>query len=74
MEVKIGVQHAPRELVFEVSESVEEVEKLVTDAVNDENGVLSLTDSKNRRILVAADKVIYVEIGGGVAGQVGFRG
>ena len=73
MEVKIGVQHAPRELVFEVSESVEEVEKIVNTAVA-EGGVLSLTDSKNRRILVAADKVIYVEIGGGVGGQVGFRG
>ncbi|GAB2765971.1 hypothetical protein GCM10027020_18190 [Nocardioides salsibiostraticola] len=73
MEVKIGVQHAPRELVFEVSESVEEVEKIVNESVAN-HGVLSLTDSKNRRILVAADKIIYVEIGGGVAGQVGFRG
>lgn len=73
MEVKIGVQHAPRELVFEVSESVEEVEKIVNESVAN-HGVLSLTDSKNRRILVAADKIIYIEIGGGVAGQVGFRG
>ena len=73
MEVKIGVQPAPRELVFEVSESVEEVEKIVNESVAN-HGVLSLTDSKNRRILVAADKIIYVEIGGGVAGQVGFRG
>ena len=36
-------------------------------------GVLTLTDTKGRRTLVPADKIAYVEIGGGVAGQVGFR-
>ena len=33
MEVKIGVQHAPRELVLETDEDVENVEKLVAEAV-----------------------------------------
>ena len=35
--------------------------------------MLTLTDSKGRRIIVPAAKIAYVEIGGGVAGQVGFR-
>ena len=35
--------------------------------------MLALTDSKGRRVIVPADKLAYVEIGGGVAGQVGFR-
>ncbi len=73
MEVKIGVQHAPRELVVEVDQTVEEVEKTVTKALSGDAGLLSLTDSKARRIVVAADKIAYVEIGGGVAGHVGFR-
>ena len=33
MEVKIGVQHAPREVVLETNESRDDIEKQVTDAV-----------------------------------------
>lgn len=73
MEVKIGVQHAPRELVVETDETAENVEKLFTEAVS-EGGVLALSDTKGRRILVPADRISYVEIGGGVIGHVGFRG
>ena len=72
MEVKIGVQHAPREIVVETDETVENIEKLVAEAVASE-GVLALSDSRHRRVLVPASKIAYVEIGGGVAGQVGFR-
>jgi hypothetical protein len=73
VEVKIGVQHAPRELVVETDETAENVEKLFTEAVS-EGGVLALSDTKGRRILVPADRISYVEIGGGVIGHVGFRG
>ena len=72
MEVKIGVQHAPRELVLESDLERETLEKQIADAVAS-GGVLSLSDSKGRRTLVPADKIAYVEIGGGVAGTVGFR-
>lgn len=72
MEVKIGVQHSPRELVVDTDETTESVEKLVADAVSGE-GVLALTDSKGRKVIVPAAKIAYVEIGGGVAGAVGFR-
>jgi F420-0:gamma-glutamyl ligase len=73
VEVKIGVQQAQRELVLEVDESAEAIEKLVSEALSSETGVISLTDSKGRRLLVPAAKVAYVEIGTGVAGMVGFR-
>lgn len=72
MEVKIGVQHAPREVVLETSETRDEVEKQVAEAVKN-GGTLSIDDNRGRRILVPGDKIAYVEIGGGVAGQVGFR-
>lgn len=71
MEVKIGIQHASRELVVETAEDIDTVEKKVAEAVAD--GVLTLTDTKGRRIVVPGDRISYVEIGGGVAGQVGFR-
>jgi hypothetical protein len=72
VEVKIGVQHAPRELVVDTNDSAEDVEKLVAEAVSS-NSVLTLTDSKGRKVLVPADRISYVEIGGGVVGAVGFR-
>ena len=72
MEVKIGVQHSPRELVVDTDDSAEAVEKLVADAVSGE-GVVTLTDTKGRKIVVPAAKIAYVEIGGGVVGAVGFR-
>jgi len=72
VEVKIGVQHAARELVVETDETAETVEKLVAEAVGSE-GVLALNDNKGRRVLVPAAKLAYVEIGGGVSGHVGFR-
>ena len=73
MEVKIGVQHAARELVIDSDEKAEDIEKRVSDAIGGD-GVLVLTDLKGRKTIIPAAKVAYVEIGGGVAGTVGFRG
>jgi hypothetical protein len=73
VEVKIGVQQAQRELVLEVDDSADQIQKQVSEALASEGGVLSLTDTKGRRILVPGAKLAYVEIGTGVAGMVGFR-
>lgn len=72
MEIKIGIQHAQRELVVESSSTPEDIESQVSSALT-EGGVLALTDTKGRRVLVPIEKLAYIEIGGGVAGQVGFR-
>ena len=72
MEIKIGVQHAPRELVLETDESAETIEKALADALGGA-GVFAVTDTKGRRVVVPAANVAYLEIGGGVSGQVGFR-
>lgn len=72
MEVKIGVQNAARELHLDTDESSESVEKQVTDALAG-GGVLTLADSKGRKVVVPVDKIAYVEIGHGTLGQVGFR-
>ena len=73
MEVKIGVQFANRELVIETSSSSDEIEKSITEALKNESGLLSLTDTKGRRVIVPADRLAYVELGTPAAGQVGFR-
>jgi len=72
VEVKIGVQHAARELVIDSDEKAEDIEKRVSDAI-DKDSVLVLTDAKGRKTIIPATKLAYVEIGGGVAGTVGFR-
>jgi len=72
MEVKIGVHHAPRELVVEATESAEEIEKNLAAALASGES-FAITDSRGRRVLVPAAGIAYVEIGGGVSGQVGFR-
>lgn len=72
MEVKIGVQHSPRELVVETTSTPEDVERLLADAVAS-GGVLALSDTKGRKVIVPATKIAYVEIGSGTVGQVGFR-
>lgn len=72
MEVKIGVQNAARELTVDAKESADDIAALVAAAVQDD-GVLTITDARGRRVLVPAAKLAYVEIGGGNTGTVGFR-
>ena len=72
MEVKIGVQYAARELVLESVQSPAEVEKIVTEALSDDDGVLNLVDDKGRRVIVPVSKIAYVEIAEAVTRKVGF--
>ena len=72
MEVKIGVQFAPRELSLESSQTAEEVAQAVADALKADLGVLTLVDDKGRRVLVPADKLAYVEIAESEQRRVGF--
>ena len=72
VEVKIGVQNAARELSVEIDETADRVAELVSEAVASD-GVLTLSDTKGRRVIVPVAKLAYVEIGHGTLGQVGFR-
>lgn len=73
MEVKIGVQHASRELVIDSAQTTEEVEAVVAKVLNGEERLLVLSDAKGRRVIVPTDKLAYVEVGSSTVGQVGFR-
>ncbi len=73
MEVKIGVQFANRELVIDSNLSGDQVAAAVDEALSGKSGVLSLEDSKGRRVLVPSEKLAYVELGTPSVGQVGFR-
>jgi hypothetical protein len=62
VEVKIGVQHANRELVFESSDSRDDVLAAVQKALGD-GGLLELMDAKGRTVVVPSDRLAYVEVG-----------
>jgi hypothetical protein len=72
VEVKIGVQHAPREIVLESGQTPEEVERVVADALAGKSQLLSLTDQHGRKVLVPADRLAYVELGEPAPRKVGF--
>jgi hypothetical protein len=72
VEVKIGIQSAPRELVVETSASPEEVEKLLARALSTEGSVFALADEKGGRVLIPADKIAYVELASPEARRMGF--
>ncbi|MBP5937088.1 DUF3107 domain-containing protein [Streptomyces sp. V2] len=72
VEVKIGVQHAPREIVLESGQSAEEVERAVAEALAGQSSLLSLVDDHGRKVLVPADRLAYVELGEPAPRKVGF--
>ena len=73
MEVKIGVQHAARELVIDTNLSTDDVEKAVNQTLATDEALLVLEDAKGRKVLVPRDKLAYVEIGTPTVGTVGYR-
>lgn len=74
MEVKIGVLHTPREIVLESSQTPEDVEQAVADALKSVDGQLTLSDDKGRRVIVPANLIAYVEIAQADVRRVGFVG
>jgi uncharacterized protein DUF3107 len=71
MEVKIGIQSIPRELVVETDATYDEVERSLMTALKD-GGMFSVRDEKGGRVLVPAEKIGYVELSGSEQRRVGF--
>jgi hypothetical protein len=73
VEVKIGIQSVPRELVVETDTPADEIERQLASVLADgEHSVFVLPVSKGGKILVPADKIAYVEFGAPEARRVGF--
>jgi hypothetical protein len=72
VEVKVGVADTARELLINSSQTPEEVEALVADALKNSSGTLTLIDDKGRRYVVPSARVAYVEIGSADSRKVGF--
>jgi hypothetical protein len=74
VEVKIGIQSIPRELVVETDATSEEVERDLSAALAAHGGpgLLTLTNQKGGRVLIPADKIAFIEFGGEASRRVGF--
>ena len=71
MEVKIGIQSIPRELVVETESSLEEIERSLAAALAD-GGLFVVPNGKDGKVMVPADKIGYVEFAGVEQRRVGF--
>ncbi|WP_019875718.1 DUF3107 domain-containing protein [Sporichthya polymorpha] len=72
MEIKVGVQHSPRELTVESPLGADELESVIHSALSNPDGVLTLVDERGRKVVVPTSKVAYVEIGEPETRRVGF--
>jgi hypothetical protein len=72
VEVRIGVQHAHRELMLESTQSSDDIQETVSKALSGQERLLVLVDERGRRVVVPADKLAFVEIGEESARRVGF--
>lgn len=72
MDVKIGIQQAAREITLETDETAESITAKVSEAVASD-GLLTLSDTKGRVVVVPGSKIAYIECGSTQVGAVGFR-
>jgi hypothetical protein len=74
VEVKIGIQSIPRELVVDTDTPAEEIESALSEALSAATGpsVLAIDTLKGGRLLVPADKIAFIEFSPDQARRVGF--
>ncbi len=71
MEVKIGILHTAREIVFDSTLGADDIAAAVQASLTS-GTVLTLNDDRGRQILVPADHIAYVELGVPSTRRVGF--
>ena len=71
MEVKIGIQSIPRELVLDTASSPDEIERALSTALSN-GGMFVVRDDKGGKVLIPAEKIGYVELNGTDQRKIGF--
>ena len=72
MQVRIGVQNVPKELVVDTDRSADEVEAALADALARPGGVFALQDRRAGRVVIPAERVGYLELAADEQRSVGF--
>ncbi|MGH1562116.1 DUF3107 domain-containing protein [Mumia sp. DW29H23] len=71
VDVRIGVQHSPRELSLETTATQDAILQAFKDA-SAGDGLLALSDDRGRSVVVPVDKISYLEFSGDAGRRVGF--
>lgn len=74
MDIKIGFQDSPRELVVHVAENDAALKERIAQTLSGEERVLELQDAKGRTYLVRIAAIAYVDMGTTAPRAVGFAG
>lgn len=74
MDIKIGFIDSPRELTVSVDQDQEAAVESVTSALQNPEGIFTLTDTKGAKVLVRNSQIAYVQIGRPSPQAVGFAG
>lgn len=72
MDIRIGISNSPREISFESSQTLAEVQKIVADALTSGSPFFSLADDKNKVYIVPSASLAYIEIGSETSRRIGF--
>jgi len=72
VDIRIGIANSPREIAFESSQTAEQVQKIVADALENEAKFVTLADDKGKIYVVPSVSLSYVEIGSESSRRIGF--
>lgn len=72
MDIRIGIANSPREISFESSQTSNEVEKIVADALESGSTFVKLSDNKDKIYIVPVASLAYIEVGSETSRRVGF--
>jgi len=72
VDIRIGIANSPREIAFESSQTAEQVQKIVADALENDAKFVTLEDDKGKIYVVPAVSLSYVEIGSESSRRIGF--
>jgi hypothetical protein len=74
VEVKIGIQSIPRELIVDTDTPPEEIERALATALSGADGqrIFAVDTLKGGRLLIPADKIAFLELSPDQARRVGF--
>ncbi len=72
MEIRIGIINSARELSFETNQPAAEIEKAVSDALENEAKIIRLADDAGKVYLVPSATLAYIEVGSEKTRRVGF--
>jgi hypothetical protein len=72
VDIRIGIVNTARELTFQTTQSVADIEKAIASALSTETGTLRLEDDKGHIYVVASRNLAFVELGVEKTRKVGF--